>query len=385
MPKLFELFGYHVEDKSEEASLCRREAKCPFMNADCDGGGNRYASHLSLDAGKHPELAKYFVGRTIVPSGVCSIQTRNDEPPWIVCPRRLLNLKEGTSGRAHQDFAESLILRQSGCLPGTVLGVWPELKIKYTDKKTKNSFDYTFDYILMPVGKADERQIEQATCKRWAEIFPFLEKEGYAISRQDGKYYVDDFPLGAPLVIEIMTSSTSGGNKAKRTTVPMAFEDAILGKPHEAPGINYRQVWARMVSQLIVKSEVGLAWGGRTFWIVQDLLVDYISKSTALDIRQFLTEKTDEINMVTLSYGNAFKAPTGMMELNEGCLYAGPISPPGSDRSMPSFQNIVRAPVCPPRELLVNLLIKRRHLNVVTVPRISYGLGFEAGNFIHRE
>jgi len=44
----------------------------------------------------------------------------------------------------------------------------------------------------------------------------------------------------------------------------MAFEDAVLGKPHQGPGINYRQVWARMVSQLVVKSEVGLAWGGKT-------------------------------------------------------------------------------------------------------------------------
>lgn len=368
MPKLFELFGYHVGDKSEEAELCRREARCPFMNADCDGGGNRFASHISFDAGKHPQLAAFFVGRTIVPSGVCSIQMRNDEAPWIVCPRRLLNLKEGAPGKTHQEFAESLILRQSGCLPGTVLGVWPELKIKYTDTQTKNSFDYTFDYVLMPVAKASEQQVEEATGKRWTDVLPVLEKEGYAITRQDGKYYVDDFPIGAPLVIEIMTSSTSGGNKAKRTTVPMAFEDAILGKPHEAPGINYRQVWARMVSQLIVKSEVGLAWGGKTFWIVQDALVDYISKSTALDIRQFLAQKPDEVNMVTLSYGGSYRIPSGVMELNEGCLYAGPISPPGSDRSIASFQDIVRTPLCPPKELLVNLLMKRKYLNVVIVP-----------------
>ncbi|MGI9057395.1 MAG: hypothetical protein ACR2H5_02350, partial [Ktedonobacteraceae bacterium] len=49
-------------------------------------------------------------------------------------------------------------------------------------------------------------------------------------------------------IIEIMTSSTSGGNKDKGTTISGAFQDAILGRSHRGPDINYRQVWARMVS-----------------------------------------------------------------------------------------------------------------------------------------
>lgn len=366
MPKLFEVFGHHVGDNSEEAELCRRECRCPFMNADCDGGGNRYASDIQLS--KNAALAEYFVGRNVVPSGVCSIQTRNDEPPWIVCPRRLLVLKESPDGRAHQSFAESLILKHSGSLPGTKLGVWPELKIKYTDSKSKKSFDYTFDYILVPLGKAHHLQVETETCKRWDQIMPILQSEGYAISRESGEYFVDDFPLGPPLVIEIMTSSTSGGNKSKRTTIPMAFEDAILGKPHEAPGINYRQVWARMVSQLIVKSEVGLAWGGKTFWIVQDMLVNYISNSTALNVRQFLSDHTDEVNMVSFSYGDSYKNPPGgVMELTAGDLFAGPIRPSGPTDERPTFQDIIRAPVCPPKPMLINLLIKRKHLSTVSV------------------
>jgi hypothetical protein len=47
-----------------------------------------------------------------------------------------------------------------------------------------------------------------------------------------------------------------------------------------------------MVSQLIVKSEVGIGWGGKTFWILQDALIKYISESTNLNVREFLTEKT---------------------------------------------------------------------------------------------
>ena len=77
----------------------------------------------------------------------------------------------------------------------------------------------------------------------------------------------------------------------------------MLGKEHKAPGINYRQVWARMVSQLIVKSEVGLHWGGKTIWLVQDVLVNYICSSTALDIKRFLAEHTGEVNMLSFRFG----------------------------------------------------------------------------------
>ncbi len=46
MPKLFEIFGYPIDDHSEEAEQNRRAARCPFMNRDCDGGGNRYLSQI---------------------------------------------------------------------------------------------------------------------------------------------------------------------------------------------------------------------------------------------------------------------------------------------------------------------------------------------------
>jgi hypothetical protein len=50
---------------------------------------------------------------------------------------------------------------------------------------------------------------------------------GYALAKRGIQEYVEDFPKGPPTVVEIMTCSTSGGNKDKRTTIPMAFEDAI--------------------------------------------------------------------------------------------------------------------------------------------------------------
>jgi hypothetical protein len=148
----------------------------------------------------------------------------------------------------------------------------------------------------------------------------------------------------------------------------MAFEDAILGKSHQAPSINYRQVWARMVSQFIVKSEVGMAWGGKTFWVLQDTLADYISSTTALDFQKFLAEQTSEVNVLCFSYGDAYKNLAGIVEIGTGCLYAGLISPSSNKSKIPpSFQDMIRAPVCPPKSILIGLLAKRLPSNKMTV------------------
>jgi hypothetical protein len=368
MPKIFELFGYHIEDRSQDAEKYRRAARCPFMECDCDGGGNRYLSHVDLR--RSDALQELFPGRRTVASGVCSLQLHEGEQPWIVCPRRLLYLgKAGGGPGAHQEHVRSFFMRHAGFEKGTRLGVWPEVKIKFKEcvRGALRSFDYTFDYILVPVGRLTAAEAAQATGRPWKEVRKRLEAGGFSLARRDGGEFVEDFPRGAPVVVEIMTSSTSGGNKAKRTTIPMAFEDAILRRPHSAPGINYRQVWARMVSQLVVKSEVGLAWGGKTFWVLQDVLVDYISSTTALDIRDFIAKATSEVNVLSLSYGRAHERHGGIMELTKGDLYAGPISSSPAKQARPAFQDMIRAPVCPSRERLLNTLIRRKPAATVVV------------------
>lgn len=370
-PKIFEIFGYPIEDKSEGAESSRKAAQCPFMGCDCDGGGNRHLSKIDLTGSGKKELKEYFTGRSSIHSGICSIQLDREKAPWIVCPRRLLVLGKSDIGqRQHQSSVESFLLKNSGLPKGTTLGVWPELKIKYVEKTrhSKKSFNYAFDYILMPIGRASNKEIEEATGKSWGKTRRVLESAGFSLARRNEEDYVEDFPIGSPIVVEIMTSSTSGSNKKKRTTIPMAFEDAILGEPHNAPGINYRQIWARMVSQLIVKSEVGIAWSGKTFWILQDALVDYISTSTALDVHQFLAEEPSEVNIISLSYGDSHKAPDGVLELKNSQLFSGPIRPTGGSVEQPSFQDMIRAPICPSRSRLVNLLIKRKPANRIVVP-----------------
>jgi hypothetical protein len=368
MSKIFELFGYRLDDNSTEAQDARKNAFCPFMQKDCDGGGNRYSSNVTIK--NNAALETIFPNREIVPAGVCSLQLTEGGNPWIVCPRRLLALNR-TQENAYQNNAERKILDVLGYQKSVVLGVWSEVKLKYEEKKKgiAKRFDYTFDYVLMPLRSVSQTEAEKLTGKRWQQIKPMLEAAGYSLAMRGDEFYVEDFPSGAPSIIEIMTSSTSGGNKSKRTTIPMAFEDALTKGEHKAPGVNYRQVWARMVSQLIVKSEVGLNWGGKTLWLVQDVLVAYICASTALDIRKFLTEKSSQVNMLSLSYNRAYEvSANGVIELDVEGLFAGPISSSKESwRTKPSFQDMIRAPMLPDLSKLTRLLIQRSPSNRIIV------------------
>lgn len=302
------------------------------MGGDCDGGGNRHLSQVELK--RSAQLQNYFGNRTKVHAGICSIQLKDGAAPWIVCPRRLLVLgRKNAIARAHQTKAQGDVLSLLGYSSGTRIGVWPEVKLQFKERanKTEKSFNYTFDYLIVPVGRISQSQLEPIFGNDWAKWRRIFEKGGYTISRQDNQDFVEDCPTGVPSVIEIMTCSTSGGNKAKRTTVPLAFEDAILGKQHEVPGINKRQVWARMVSQLIVKSEVAIGWGGKALWIIQDALAEYISTSTALNLQQFISNHIAEVNLLSFSYGDQYAKSSDVIELRDHQLFAGPISSRGKE------------------------------------------------------
>jgi len=121
-----------------------------------------------------------------------------------------------------------------------------------------------------------------------------------------------------------------------------------------------------MVSQLIVKSEAGLAWSGKTIWVLQDTLISYISSSTALDMNRFLSEHTEEVNILSFSYGDNLNSGKGLIELRDGKLFAGPMfSGDGADLS---FQDIIRAPVKPPKTVLLKALAGRLPTVIITAP-----------------
>lgn len=364
MPKIYELFGYPINDRSSKVTESRKKAFCPFISDRCDGGGNRFMSEIDLR--NHIELKQLFPNMDSVPSGVCSIQVSNDTSPWIICPRRLLYMGRKANNTILKGETQNLLLEKCGFPKGTEIGIWAETKVKYIndDEEDKSAFDYTFDYVLMPIGKVTKEQAIIDSGIEWKKLEKQLRDSGHTFAMRNEELYIEDFPIGNPVIVEVMTSSTSGGNKKKRSCIPQAFEDCMLGKPHLAPGINYRQVWARMASQLIVKSQAAMAWDGKTIWVLQDLLADYISTSTALDLHKFVAEHTNEVNVLAFSYGNNYKhiKPNKTVSLNNSVLYAGPIKSNNNDLQ-PCFQDIVLASVCPPRSVLLAALCKKTMSN----------------------
>ena len=367
MPKIYEILGYPITDNSEPVRQSRERAYCPFISSQCDGGGNRFMSEIDLS--QHPELKTLFPGFSQIPSGICSIQLTEDASPWIICPRRLLYMGKKANANVLRGETQRALLSKCGYQSGTILGIWSEAKVKYTEETDDDTaFDYTFDYVLMPLGRVKKDDAIAASGLPWKTLQKFLTDSGHTFAVRNGDIYIEDFPVGNPVVVEVMTSSTSGGNKKKRSCIPQAFEDGMLGRPHMAPGINYRQVWARMASQLIVKSQAAMSWSGKTIWVLQDLLADYISSSTALDLKRFVREHTDEVNILAFSYGENYKRPceNQTVSLSDSTLYAGPIKSSKGDVE-PCFQDIVLASVCPPREVLIAALCKKGLANRLVV------------------
>lgn len=236
--------------------------------------------------------------------------------------------------------------------------------MKYTERQKGSftkTFDYTFDYLIASVGDRKLSSIIKQTGLSEAKVLSQLEKSGRVISRKQGELFAENCPVGGLNVLEVMTSSTSGGNKAKGTTIQQCFIDALKGKGHEAPGINYRQVWARMVSQLIVKSQIGVAWGGTTLWVLQDSLVDYISRSTDLDIRKLVSGIAKQVNIASFRYGDGLKAGEPLPLELEG-LFAGQVPEVKGDTD---FNKLLQASMIPEKNIAENKLIFRKPLVVL--------------------
>ncbi len=210
-------------------------------------------------------------GKGFIPCGICSISL---ERSWAVCPRRLLTFDAEHPSPQQRPLFER-VLSLAGFKSGDVVRIWSEIPLR----DYSCNLNYRIDYVLRAEG-----------CP--------------------------------PVVIEIMTASTSGGNRTQRTDIKSAFCDAVLythgnlPKLNQCLGVNIRQVWARMASQLIVKSQLANQWGGCAIWIVQDTLMDYIQKNTGLQLDNLLSPnwKTGEVNVLSSSIQNP----------DDIRLYAGP-------------------------------------------------------------
>jgi hypothetical protein len=357
MSKIYELFGYRLDAWGTEAEVNCKKAWCPFMDAECDGGGNRYLS--AIDLRTHPDLAKKFPGKEIVQAGVCSLRVRDGAQPWIVCPRRLLSLRENSFHLSYQDHVKQKLSKYMGLPQGGNYRAWAEVKMKVgttTDDEQEKFFDYTFDYVIASSRKILLSEAARIIGRREKATQKIAEENGFALAKR-GDLWIENFPSDPVVIVEIMTSSTSGGDKKKRTQIGMAFEDAVLNPVnHNGPGINYRQVWARMVSQLIVKSQVGMAWDGKTIWLIQDVLANYISTSTALNLSKYLAEQSDEVSILAFGYGNGINRKSTIDEilpLEDSNFYSGPITAGATkDSERGGFVEIVKIGAPPPKEHL---------------------------------
>ena len=168
MPKIFELLGYPVDDDSPAVVESRKRAYCPFISGMCDGGGNRFMSDIDLR--EHDELKALFPGLDRVPSGVCSLQVSDDMPPWIICPRRLLYMGRKANDDILRGEMQTRLFDKCGFPVGTKIGIWAEEKVKYTcddNDADVSAFDYTFDYVLMPLGRVKQSQAISDSGLEW--------------------------------------------------------------------------------------------------------------------------------------------------------------------------------------------------------------------------
>lgn len=361
--QIFELFGFLVNDKSEKAERFRKECLCPFYGGLCDGGGNRYQTFLNQNTVKKNNLADYFDSAIhLVPPGVCSLHVKDTK--WIVCPRRVFSFSENPVQNYHSSLVKKIIDDYCKLIPNTKTGIWSEIKIKYADSNSNDeskSFDYTFDYIVASVAPkklAEVADEEKVTEKRLKAL---LEKKGQALGMRNKEIYMENYPTGPLNIVEVMTSSTSGGNKKKGTTIQQSFINAIKGEEHESPGINYRQVWARMVSQLIVKSQIGDQWGSRTLWVLQDSLVNYMSKSTDLNLQKLISEVAKEVNLVSMKFSDEVDE-NGCLKLELDHLYAGKI-PQATDDT--DFNKLLLASIIPEMAFVRSKLLLKKPKSII--------------------
>ena len=203
----------------------------------------------------------------------------------------------------HAHEREALI--KAGVPRGIELGVWPEVYLQYGDDDT--SINYHFDFIIAPIQRnrsfswllesnnIGEDEIE--AFKAAAKMGKYL--DGRYSSEKEQAILPD---IISPIVIEIMTASTSGSDKEAGTDIAASFTDAIKGNNHNCPGINKRQVWGRMATQLFAKSALAEEWGGKTVWLVQDQLLKNIELTTKLNLDVPSLDSSGTINFLSMSY-----------------------------------------------------------------------------------
>jgi hypothetical protein len=276
---------------------------------ECDGGGNRHQT--TIKSSNNSEIKVIFGSdiEKVVPA-VCTITysiDNNHQSRWIVCPRKLFSssfadLALNANIQAH----EAKILLSAGLPKGIPLGIWGEVYLK--DSGVEDGDDYTvnyhFDYVVCPLVKKTIGEISAELDIEEVDVIFEAKKGGFVKGKACSLSVIEHCPdVTYPIILEIMTASTSGSDTEKGTNISSAFMNAIRGHSCPSPGINRRQVWGRMATQLFAKSCLAESWGGKTVWIIQNQLMEEISRATGLKLSGLKTSTTrPNINIAVLSF-----------------------------------------------------------------------------------
>lgn len=362
MATIYELFGFPVDDRTPEAETHRQACLCPFMGKICDGGGNRSQTKIDLKKPKNQGLRNYFNSdiEKVIP-GVCSIKTGKDI--WVVCPRRLLVAKfDGPNIPLLQPYERDLLL-QVGLPPNTDIGVWAEVRLQYQVEDA--DIIYRFDYILAPLVDISlrdllkQRDFDGYTQKDLDYLIKTAKKSGYFRGKRSSDSEKPDIIIRLPdlshfWILEIMTASTSGSNTKNETDIRSAFGKAVLNENHEIAGINKRQVWGRMVTQLFAKTALSHKWNGQTIWVIQDALLNNIELTTGLNTNQIPNNPQQNIRLMIMHYSNG---SNGQQEITFKSSIQGDsgIDFDGNN----TFSDILLPKLYPPKMELLKAILKK--------------------------
>jgi hypothetical protein len=157
-----------------------------------------------------------------------------------------------------------------------------------------------------------------------------------------------------PYLVEVMTVSTTGGG------VERTFINALLDPTAQTKqtSINYRQVIARMMSQFIAKAQAAAEWGGKAVWIVQDVLWDYLQRTTGFDRNRFYADPKGNIAVViqSLSAKDAVGKPAAVYTLHLEQILNGWDRferSKGESYEGRDFVSVLNAPFTPDRQVIL--------------------------------
>ncbi len=366
VPEIHELFGRPVNIRDPEKIGERKAALCPFTDSLCDGGGNRHQTKINLK--KDAELAKFFNPDldSVIP-GICSIDYGSGTEAWVVCPRRLLGFKHDGAGLPEVNIALQEHERQAliaAELPtGIEVGIWSEIYLQYGDEEAE--INYHFDFVAAPLLRDVTFQelfnIYGIENEEQSDLVAAARKGGWFKGKYKPETTIEAAPdLSQPIILEVMTASTSGSNTEAGTNISASFRDAILTHSHQSPGINKRQVWGRMATQLFAKSALAEAWGGRTVWIVQDELLKNIELTTKLAPAQVQEAHSGNITFISMTY-NKKGTDVGAISMQNVFKGMAGIDFSGSD----TYADILIPKTMPEKRELLKSMLRRSLAGIV--------------------